>query len=174
MSKTDPVNAEATSRALIDNDKYVAMYQESIDSPTEFWTKQANEFLTWDRAFSTINEADLSRGETRWFADGELNASVNCIDRHLPARANQTAIIWEGDDPNDDAKVTYQELHDKVCQLAKHCKRGALRKAIGLYLYAYDPRGSLRHASLYSHRCNSFRGVRRFFTASIAGPDFRL
>jgi acetyl-CoA synthetase len=135
MSKTYPVNAEAKSRAWIDNDKYLAMYQESIDSPTEFWTKQANEFLTWDRAFSTINEADLSRGETRWFADGELNASVNCIDRHLPARANQTAIIWEGDDPNDDAKVTYQELHDKVCQLASTLQARGVKKGDRVCIY---------------------------------------
>lgn len=118
MSKTYPVNPEAKTRAWLDKDQYLAMYQASLDQPEEFWREQAESFLTWDKPFKQINQADLTKGETQWFADGELNASVNCIDRHLPDRADQTAIIWEGDDPNDDAKITYQELHDKVCQLA--------------------------------------------------------
>ena len=76
---------------------------------------------------STVSDADLPNGNIRWFDGGELNVSVNCIDRHLPARANQTAIIWEGDEPTDD--VTYQELHDNVCQLANGLRARELTKA---------------------------------------------
>ena len=98
--------------------KYQAMYRQSLDDPDTFWSHQASEFLTWDKPWDTVCESDLHKGHAHWFDGGKLNASVNCIDRHLPERADQTAILWEGDDPNEYKHITYQTLKDEVCRLA--------------------------------------------------------
>ena len=104
--------------ASITPDKYQQMYRQSLDDPDTFWSEQADEFLSWDTRWHTVCDSDMHTGYARWFDGGELNASVNCIDRHLPARAQQTAILWEGDDPNESRHITYQELKDEVCRLA--------------------------------------------------------
>ena len=104
--------------ASITPDKYQQMYRQSLDDPDTFWSEQADEFLSWDARWHTVCDSDMHTGYARWFDGGELNASVNCIDRHLPARAQQTAILWEGDDPNESRHITYQELKDEVCRLA--------------------------------------------------------
>ena len=104
--------------AHISPDDYQQMYRQSLDDPEAFWNGQAHEFLSWDAPWHTTCESDLSKGQVRWFDGGQLNASVNCIDRHLPARAAQTAILWEGDDPSDSQHITYQALKDEVCRLA--------------------------------------------------------
>ena len=104
--------------AHISPDDYQQMYRQSLDDPEAFWNGQAHEFLSWDAPWHTTCESDLSKGQARWFDGGQLNASVNCIDRHLPARAAQTAILWEGDDPSDSQHITYQALKDEVCRLA--------------------------------------------------------
>ncbi|MDA9915665.1 acetate--CoA ligase [Luminiphilus sp.] len=104
--------------AHISPDNYQQMYRQSLDDPESFWAGQAHEFLSWDAPWHTTCESDLSKGQARWFDGGQLNASVNCIDRHLPARAAQTAILWEGDDPSDSQHITYQALKDEVCRLA--------------------------------------------------------
>ncbi|MDB2653809.1 acetate--CoA ligase [Luminiphilus sp.] len=104
--------------AHISPDNYRQMYRQSLDDPESFWSGQAHEFLSWDAPWHTTCESDLSKGQVRWFDGGQLNASVNCIDRHLPARAAQTAILWEGDDPSDSQHITYQALKDEVCRLA--------------------------------------------------------
>ena len=104
--------------ASITPDKYQQMYRQSLDDPDTFWSEQADEFLSWDTRWHTVCDSDMHTGYARWFDGGELNASLNCIDRHLPARAQQTAILWEGDDPNESRHITYQELKDEVCQLA--------------------------------------------------------
>jgi acetyl-CoA synthetase len=94
------------------------MYRASLDDPDTFWSQQAEEFLSWDKTWDSVCESDLSTGHARWFDGGKLNASVNCIDRHLPHRADQTAILWEGDDPGESQHITYQVLKDEVCRLA--------------------------------------------------------
>ena len=104
--------------AHISPDDYQQMYRQSLDDPESFWAGQAHEFLSWDAPWHTTCESDLSKGQARWFDGGQLNASVNCIDRHLPARAAQTAILCEGDDPSDSQHITYQALKDEVCRLA--------------------------------------------------------
>ena len=104
--------------AHITPEKYQAMYRQSLDDPDTFWSHQASEFLTWDKPWDTVCESDLHKGHAHWFDGGKLNASVNCIDRHLPERADQTAILWEGDDPNEHKHITYQALKDEVCRLA--------------------------------------------------------
>ncbi len=104
--------------AHIRPDDYQQMYRQSLDDPESFWSDQAHEFLSWDAPWHTTCDSDLSKGQARWFDGGQLNASVNCIDRHLPERAEQTAILWEGDDPSDSQHITYQALKDEVCRLA--------------------------------------------------------
>lgn len=104
--------------AHITPEKYQEMYRQSLDDPETFWSNQASEFLSWDEPWDNVCESDLSKGHARWFEGGKLNASVNCIDRHLPERANQTAILWEGDNPDEHKHITYQILKDEVCRLA--------------------------------------------------------
>ena len=106
------------SDAHITPEKYHDMYRASLDDPETFWSQQAEEFLSWDKTWDSVCESDLSTGHARWFDGGKLNASVNCIDRHLPHRADQTAILWEGDDPGESQHITYQVLKDEVCRLA--------------------------------------------------------
>src|SRR6478609_8028261 len=91
-----PVPESFKTSAAIDLERYKAMYQQSVNDPDTFWAEQANSFLTWQKPWSKVTKSDLKKGEVAWFIDGKLNVSVNCIDRHLPARANQVAIIWEG------------------------------------------------------------------------------
>jgi len=135
MSELYSVPPNIKARTLIDGDTYRRMYRQSIEEPDVFWADQAKTFLDWSQPWHTVSDADLPNGNIRWFDGGELNVSVNCIDRHLPSRANQTAIIWEGDDPADDAQITYQELHDKVCQLANGLRARGVNKGDRVCIY---------------------------------------
>ena len=135
MSDLYSVPPNIQARALINDDAYQRMYRQSIENPDVFWADQARAFLEWYQPWHTVSDADLPNGNIRWFDGGELNVSVNCIDRHLPARANQTAIIWEGDEPTDDAKITYQELHDNVCQLANGLRARGVNKGDRVCIY---------------------------------------
>ena len=94
-SKLYPVSAAVEKSAHIDANLYKAMYQHSIDKPEEFWGEKAEEFLTWEKKWSKVSDCDFSSAEIKWFVDGKLNVTVNCIDRHLNERGDQTAIIWE-------------------------------------------------------------------------------
>ncbi|HIG39868.1 MAG: acetate--CoA ligase [bacterium] len=125
----------AAARAHINDDQYRAMYDASINEPETFWSEQASEFLTWEKSWDTVTESDFSQGTAQWFIGGELNASYNCIDRHLETRADQVAIIWEGDDPSDDAKITYRELYDHVCRLANVLKDRGVKKGDRVCIY---------------------------------------
>jgi acetyl-CoA synthetase len=133
--KTYPVSKAAESRAFIDNDQYLSMYEASIENPESFWGEQADNFLTWYKPWDKLTESDFLKGEVRWFLGGKLNASFNCIDRHLTTRADQVAIIWEGDNPDDDAKITYSELHEKVCRLANVLKERGVTKGDRVCIY---------------------------------------
>ncbi|MDO8343261.1 MAG: acetate--CoA ligase [Cellvibrio sp.] len=121
--------------AAINLARYKEMYDQSINAPDIFWAEQAKTFLTWQQPWSQVTKSDLRKGEVSWFIDGKLNVSVNCIDRHLPARANQTAIIWEGDDPSEDQFITYQELHDQVCRLANALRERGVKKGDRVCIY---------------------------------------
>jgi acetyl-CoA synthetase len=129
------VPTQFAATAHINHDRYRAMYQASVDQPEQFWAEQATQFLTWQKPFQQVREFDFQRGHARWFDGGELNLTLNCIDRHLPQRANQTAIIWEGDNPNDSQLVTYQQLHDEVCQLANVLKQRSVKKGDRVCIY---------------------------------------
>ncbi|MAD93694.1 MAG: acetate--CoA ligase [Gammaproteobacteria bacterium] len=135
MSELYSVPSNIKARTLIDGDTYQRMYRQSIEEPDLFWADKAKTFLDWYQPWHTVSHADLPNGNIRWFDGGELNVSVNCIDRHLPSRANQTAIIWEGDDPADDAHITYQELHDQVCQLANGLRARGVNKGDRVCIY---------------------------------------
>ncbi len=130
-----PVPESFKSKAAINLARYKEMYDQSINAPDVFWAEQAKNFLTWQKPWSQVSKSDLKKGEVAWFVDGKLNVSVNCIDRHLPARANQTAIIWEGDDPSDDQFITYQELHDQVCRLANALRESGVKKGDRVCIY---------------------------------------
>ncbi|MEQ8514543.1 MAG: AMP-binding protein, partial [Chromatocurvus sp.] len=114
--------------AHITADTYASMYRQSITDPETFWGDMATRFLDWHSPWDQVVSYDFSKGEAAWFAGGRLNVSHNCIDRHLPERAQQPAIIWEGDDPADSRIITYAELKDAVCRLANVLKsRGVSR-----------------------------------------------
>ena len=129
------VNPPKARRAQLNEAQYRAMYQRSVQDPDGFWAEQAERFLDWERKWERVCEANLSQGQVRWFDGGLLNACSNCIDRHLPARAEQTAILWEGDDPGQDARISYQQLHDAVCQLANGLRSRGLGKGDRVCIY---------------------------------------
>jgi acetyl-CoA synthetase len=104
--------------AHITAEDYAGLYRRSIEDPEGFWAGQAERFLTWDRPWDEVMRYDFHAGEAAWFSGGQLNASVNCIDRHLPEKADTAAIIWEGDEPGDSRHITYAELKEAVCRLA--------------------------------------------------------
>jgi acetyl-CoA synthetase len=130
-----PVPESFKSKAAINLARYKEMYDQSINAPDTFWAEQAKTFLTWQQPWSQVTKSDLRKGEVSWFIDGKLNVSVNCIDRHLPTRANQTAIIWEGDDPSEDQFITYQQLHDQVCRLANALRERGVKKGDRVCIY---------------------------------------
>ncbi len=130
-----PVPEHFKAGAAINLERYRAMYAESVNSPDTFWAEQAKQFLTWQQPWTQVTKSDLRKGEVAWFIGGKLNVSVNCIDRHLPQRANQTAIIWEGDDPAEDQLITYGELHTEVCRLANALRARGVKKGDRVCIY---------------------------------------
>ena len=126
---------EAKKRAHLNDAQYQEMYQRSIDDPDSFWAEQAKEFLDWSKPWDTVRDYDYKKGHIRWFEGAKLNVSYNCLDRHLETRGDQTAIIWEGDDPNDDKKISYRELHEDVCKLANVLKSRGVKKGDRVSIY---------------------------------------
>ena len=135
MSDVYPVPDAMAEHAYINNEQYLAMYERSINDPEAFWSEQADKFLDWDAKWHTVSNADIEAGQIEWFLGGKLNVTVNCIDRHLPDRADQTAIIWEGDDPQDEAHITYQQLSDAVGRLANGLRARGVKKGDRVCIY---------------------------------------
>ena len=135
MSEVFDIPTNIASRCLIDPTQYDTMYRQSIEQPDAFWSEQATTFLDWTKPWNQVSEVDMQQGRIAWFNGGELNVSVNCIDRHLPARADQTAIIWEGDELNEDAHITYQQLYEQVCQLANGLRERGVQKGDRVCIY---------------------------------------
>ena len=131
-----PVSAEWKQRAWIDEAKYQALYKQSIDDPVGFWREQAKR-IDWVKPPTRIKNVSYDKNNLhiRWFEDGVLNASFNCLDRHLPKRGDQVAIIWEGDDPKTDRKITYRQLHAEVCKFANVLKAKGVRKGDRVTIY---------------------------------------
>ena len=134
--KVYPVPAEWKARAWVDNDKYLAMYERSIKDPTGFWGEMGKR-LDWIKPYTKVKNTsfDPHNVSIKWYEDGVLNVSANCIDRHLAKRADQVAIIWEGDDPTQDEKITYRQLHERVCKLANVMKAHGVKKGDRVTIY---------------------------------------
>ena len=130
-----PVSEAWQQRAHIDDATYQAMYRQSLDEPDSFWSEQAKQFLQWHQPWKTVCEYDLPKGEASWFGGGKLNVASNCIDRHLNERGDQTAIIWEGDNPDDSKHISYLELHQQVCRLANVLKDRGVKKGDRVCIY---------------------------------------
>jgi acetyl-CoA synthetase len=133
--KTYPVFESIKANTHLNTEQYQEMYKQSIEQPDVFWAAQADQHLDWIKLWDTVSRQDFHKAEVAWFEGGQLNLSVNCIDRHLAVRADQTAIIWEGDDPNRSEHISYQMLHDKVCQLANALKQMGVVKGDRVCLY---------------------------------------
>jgi len=126
---------EIINDAVISNDKFEELYKESINNPDQFWDQQARNYLSWDKEWEVVKESDLAKGDISWFKGAKLNASVNCIDRHLENNGEKTAIIWEGDDPQDSLKITYKQLHESVCRFANALKKRGISKGDRVCIY---------------------------------------
>lgn len=127
---------ENFNTAHITPELYEKMYQESISDPDTFWAKMAEEQLSWDNTWQTVSNCNFEEAQVKWFEGAKLNVSVNCIDRHLETRADQTAIIFEPNDPSEKAQhITYQQLHDEVCKLANAMKELGVKKGSRVCIY---------------------------------------
>ena len=133
--KVYPVTDEAAERSHLSKVQYQQMYQQSVDAPDEFWAEQAGLLLHWHEPWKSVSSGDFSKGEAKWFEGGKLNVAYNCIDRHLERRGNQTAIIWEGDEPDQDKHISYRTLHTQVCKLANALKARGVKKGDRVCIY---------------------------------------
>ena len=131
-----PVTAEAAGGAHVDAAAYEAMYRRSVEDPEGFWAEQAGR-LDWIRPFTKVKDVSWAKDDLhiRWFEDGTLNASANCLDRHLAERGEQTAIIWEGDDPDLSEHITYRDLHERVCKFANVLKARGVKRGDRVTIY---------------------------------------
>jgi acetyl-CoA synthetase len=131
-----PVPAATKERALIDKAGYEKMYARSIEDNEAFWAEQAQR-IDWIKPFTEVKDVSFAKEDLhiRWFADGSLNACYNCIDRHLDTKGDDVAIIWEGDDPTVDLKITYRELHERVCKFANALKKLVAKRGDRVTIY---------------------------------------
>ena len=119
----------------ISDSEFEELYKKSLENPDQFWSEQADIYLDWDQRWSQVQETNIEKGEITWFKGGKLNASVNCIDRHLPDKSEKIAFIWEGDNPNEAKEITYQELHDEVCKFSNVLKLRGVSKGDRVCIY---------------------------------------
>ncbi len=135
--KTYPVPAEFAANAHVNAEQYASMYKQSVEDPAKFWGEQAEKYLTWSKKWDNVLDWSFDESDIhiRWFEGGKLNVAENCLDRHLATRGDQVAIIWEGDSPNEDRKITYKELHEEVCKFANVLKSRGVKKGDRVSLY---------------------------------------
>jgi acetyl-CoA synthetase len=134
--KTYPVPAEWSARAWVDDAKYQEMYQQSISDPDAFWGDMGKR-IDWTTPYTKVKNTtyDPANLSIKWYEDGRLNVCYNCVDRHLKDRADQVAIIWEGDDPTDDEKITYRQLHERVCKFSNVMLANGVKKGDRVTIY---------------------------------------
>ena len=132
---TYPVPRALAATAHIGAQQYAGMYERSINEPEAFWAEQAEQFVSWFRKWDKVQEWDFESVDIKWFSGATLNVSYNCLDRHLATRGDDTAIIWEGDDPGVDKTITYRELHREVCRFANVLKARGVRKGERVSIY---------------------------------------
>ena len=128
-----PDNVKLNS--LMSKEEYENLYDQSIKNPEKFWSEQAIRYLDWDSKWTNVKQEDFLKGEVRWFENAKINASKNCIDRHLKNNGNKPAIIWEGDDPQLSKTITYTELHEEVCKLSNVLKQRGVKKGDRVCIY---------------------------------------
>ena len=133
--KVYDIPSKFAAQAHINAETYDEMYQHSINDPKSFWAEQAENFVSWFKPWDRVLDWDYNKGDIRWFEGGKLNVTYNCIDRHLQSRGDQVAIIWEGDDPSVDKKITYRELHGEVCKFANVLKSRGVKKGDRVCIY---------------------------------------
>jgi len=133
--KTYPVPESISKNALLTSAQYLRMYERSITDPDAFWGEQAEHFISWFRRWDKVQEWNYSNVSIKWFLNGKLNVSHNCLDRHLKDRGDQTAIIWQGDDPESHTKISYRELHEQVCRFANVLKGRGVKKGDRVSIY---------------------------------------
>ena len=131
-----PVPAHIKNAALVDNEKYNTMYKQSVEDPEGFWAEHGKR-LDWFTPYSKVKNTSFDKGHIniKWYEDGYLNASYNCIDRHLKTKADKVALIWEGDDPSQSENITYQQLHDEVAKFANGLKKLGVKKGDRVAIY---------------------------------------
>jgi acetyl-CoA synthetase len=134
--KTYPVPAEWSARAWVDDAKYQEMYRRSVEDPENFWREMADR-IDWMKPFTKIKNTsyDPDNVSIKWYEDGNLNVCYNCVDRHLKDRADHVAIIWEGDDPTNDEKITYRQLHERVSKFANVLLKNGVKKGDRVTIY---------------------------------------
>ncbi len=132
-----PVSADFAAQANVNADQYKEMYQRSIDDPDGFWAEQAEKYISWFQPWDSVSDWSFDESDLHinWFKNAKLNVSYNCLDRHLETRGDQVAIIWEGDNPDEDRKITYRELHQEVCQFSNVLKARGVNKGDRVSLY---------------------------------------
>ena len=132
-----PLSQEFAAQANINAEQYTAMYQQSIKDPEAFWAEQANKYVSWFKPWNKVTDWSFDKKDLhiKWFEGAKLNVSYNCLDKHLETRGDQTAIIWEGDNPEEDKHITYKELHAEVCQFSNVLKARGVKKGDRVSLY---------------------------------------
>ncbi len=136
MSRVYPVSSDTKARALLDEAAYDKLYASSVNDNEGFWAEQAKR-IDWIKPFSKVKDVSFAKDDLhiRWYYDGTLNVCYNCVDRHLENKADDVAIIWEGDDPTRDLKITYRELHERVCKFANSLKSLGAKKGDRITIY---------------------------------------
>ena len=133
--KIYPVRESSAAKSYLNKDTFRQMYQQSIEAPEDFWAEQAGKLLHWHQPWKKVSSGDFAKADSKWFEGAKLNVAYNCIDRHLERRGEQTSIIWEGDEPDQDKKITYRELHQQVCKLANALKSRGVSKGDRVCIY---------------------------------------
>ena len=136
MEAIYPVPESYQQHSLLNDEQYQQMYKQSVQDPEGFWQEQAQR-IDWFKPFTKVKNTSFKKGniDIRWFEDGVLNASYNCIDRHLEKRANDTAIIWEDDEGNNAQHISFQQLHDEVAKLSNGLKKLGVSKGDRVAIY---------------------------------------
>ncbi len=129
------VDSDLSNKAHINKETYESLYKQSIKDPETFWADRANEFVDWFKPWDNVLDWNYREGHIRWFEGATLNISYNCLDRHLENRADQTAIIWESDDPDVDEHISYKDLHERVCRFANVLKDRGVKKGDRVSIY---------------------------------------
>ncbi|GJM12218.1 MAG: acetyl-coenzyme A synthetase 2 [Pseudohongiella sp.] len=133
--KIYPIAQPPARKTYLNKESFQEMYQQSLEAPEDFWAEQAGNLLHWHEPWKKVTSGDFSKAESKWFEGAKLNVAYNCIDRHLERHADQTAIIWEGDNPEVDKHISYRELYTEVCKLSNALKARGVNKGDRVCIY---------------------------------------